>query len=370
MRKRTLMVMSLILLLCGGMAEAQAAATPFVALDSEDQFWFYNAPRAPRLLADNGPDIFHPQWDSAGQYLAFTRYHPVDNTSSLWVFDSRTGSVFQLAEGLTGGMPVTFTLDNAHILYGITGDRIDSTQPEETIDIYRIAPSPDAAPERIGSFRYGIGCGGGIETALSWAFAQETGTTPGWGFLTLVETPYGILHSGDCGGRDSALLDPNSGEDKPLPGDFHRISVSPDRTQVIGFTNDPGAPLWLIDLASFDSVPLTISQTVSDIAWGKDGAIFFSGPRNDDAHEWGIWKLELTNRRLTLLYRLQNTYRLSRLTMAGDDAAVYFSQIVQPTDFADDAPITVNLLRLDLQTRHAESIGSDVHQAAISPLAR
>jgi hypothetical protein len=318
-------------------------------------------------------------WDAEGRYLAFTRHDLASNTSRLLLFDAQANTLFPLADGLITGFPPAFTRDNSGLLYiSKTGsppeiaDELSDTQlqpsPEITGEIYRIQLQPAAIPELVGEFPYAIGCAGGITNSLSWAYAQETETTPGWGHLILAETPYGILHSESCSGRRTALLDPVTGEDRSLLTNLLRLFLSPDRSQAIAIQNDDDTPMVLIDLASGETAPLPVNQTIFDMVWYDNDTVFYSAQRGTEA-EWGIWKLELTAQRSGILYRARDTRLLARLTATADGSGLYFSQIVEPADTQHDTPITVNLLRLDLQTGAAETIGSDIHKATIHPSA-
>ncbi|MFW5772594.1 MAG: hypothetical protein ACOCZH_04645 [Phototrophicaceae bacterium] len=171
--------------------------------------------------------------------------------------------------------PPTFSADGSRVIYAIEspdaitqgGDGI----PRMPMRVVSQELRPDAPTEPLGTFDFGVGCGGGSPFPMDAIYNMEAGF--GGRALTLVRTEFGILHSLDCAGGGLGLLDLDTGESATLAADVSRVRLSPDGRQAAAVR---GGSLVIFNLANRDNRSIGVSVAPDQIAWGDNSTIFYS----------------------------------------------------------------------------------------------
>jgi hypothetical protein len=262
-----------------------------------------------------------------------------------------------------------------------------------------------------GTFKFGVGCGGGSPFSRDWRYTAETEGLGGF-HLVLNVTPFGLVHSMDCGGSQTGLLNLQTGEDVLL-GQLNRAAVSADRTKVAGITDLTGdrtdEQLVVVDLQTRVSTPLATSDTPDQVAWAATGSgeLFYSTRHMTDRTlpfdaggmqrilsvlgestpinlwEVSLHRFDLENTTDTELYRTV-AYAVGRMIPTPDGKDLIFSQIPNGEDWFRaiaegtldmSTPdweiqslnlVQVQLFRLPVAGGEAQLIGTDLNQAALN----
>jgi len=229
-------------------------------------------------------------WNPGGTKLAYI-LNDEQFQARVAVVDASGGDPVILNTGnLESGFPINWTPDG-QILYVGSGDFSDTSKPY-TVEIKRIAPDAGAAPESIGSFEMGTGCGGGSPFPADWEYWEDTGF--GGNALILQWTDYGILHSSVCAGGGLALYAPQGGQDTPLASD-NFLQPTPDKPQqqvsravlandgktLAAIRTTYAEPelqreLVLIDLSTREVKAVTTATAPDQLAWSPGGNLFYS----------------------------------------------------------------------------------------------
>jgi hypothetical protein len=262
-----------------------------------------------------------------------------------------------------------------------------------------------------GSFKFGVGCGGGSPYPRDWRYTAETEGLGGF-HLVLEVTPFGLVHSMNCAGSQTGLLNLQTGEDTAL-GQLNRAAVSADRTKVAGITDLTGdrtnERLVVVDLQTLASTQLATADTPDQVAWGATGSneLFYSARHMTDRTmqfdaeglrkimsvlgentrinfwEIGVHRFDLENNADAELYRT-DAYAVGRMIPTPDGKDVIFSQIPNGEDWfraiADgnldmsdpdryDQSVNlvqVELFRLPVSGGEPRLIGTDFNHAALN----
>jgi dipeptidyl aminopeptidase/acylaminoacyl peptidase len=266
-------------------AHAQAEVTSAFATVIDNELWIYPAEDDPvRVETGDIRGISSTDWSPDRSHLAYIAYNS-EFSPELFVYSVEQQSSFRLAEKVETGFPATFTQDGTRILYTQF-----STESQPENGIYKVdvisAPVFGRGPTiTAGTFDMGVGCGGGSNIPADWVYNAETEGFGGFS-LVLEETSFGIIHSAECGGSRTSLLNPETGEDTLISENFGRVKVSPDRTKAAGIElnvrveNDEvirESRLLIVDLATREISELAISHEPDQLAWSADGSkIFYS----------------------------------------------------------------------------------------------
>jgi len=269
---RLLLVMMLTLI-GGGLVSAQGDPPPLAAVTNE-QLTFYGFGGGPRVVAQEGGTPFtNLVWSPDGQHLAFLTYG--DGGGWRLMLTDRGGAPPVMLSSSASYMPPTFSADGSRVIYAIEspdaitqgGDGI----PRMPMRVVSQELRPDAPTEPLGTFDFGVGCGGGSPFPMDAIYNMEAGF--GGRALTLVRTEFGILHSLDCAGGGLGLLDLDTGESATLAADVSRVRLSPDGRQAAAVR---GGSLVIFNLANRDSRSIGVSVAPDQIAWGDNSTIFYS----------------------------------------------------------------------------------------------
>ena len=270
-------------------AGAQDAPIQFAAVQQVTPVLADTAGMVQPLPAPPGRDVFNMAWSDDGQLLAMVVYDE-DYGARLFVTGPGAEQVIELPTGaLEAGFGVAFTPEG-NILYAAEGQFPADFSGPPTVEIRQIAPDASATPITLGQFEHVVGCGGGSPIPADWQVWSESGF--GGSYLTLQWTPLGIVHSTSCSGGSSSILDPVTGEDRPLgptfdqsdmtsAGPITRLVVSPDGTKAAGVRfryegNQAISSLVLIDLASGEVTDVATAGQPDQLLWGRDGTIYYS----------------------------------------------------------------------------------------------
>jgi dipeptidyl aminopeptidase/acylaminoacyl peptidase len=242
---------------------------------------------------------FSLTWSPDGNLLAYIK-NDENFQSHVYVADVTTGATpIMLNTGaLISGSPITFSNDGQLIYIGQVED-VPDTEPPFMAEVKRIVPTADAQPETLGSFEFGIGCGGGASIPAFWKYWEEAGF--GGSGVILKMTDFGLLHSTNCSGLGLALLNLETGEDTPIgpgvdydptspDGPLGRAALSPDGQTLAALEShfvedEPTRPfafsLVMVDLATLAITDVTTTAEPDQVAWSKDGTtLFYSAQEN------------------------------------------------------------------------------------------
>lgn len=143
--------------------------------------------------------------------------------------------------------------------------------------IMQIAPQREAVPVRIGIVPAQDGCGGGSDLPADREHWREMDNLGG-SFLTLAETPDGILHVLSCTGTTPVLLNTTTGENTLFSFQSLRVSrvrLSPDETQfaAAASASEEYFPRQLL-IHNLDSSETRLTQVqgvLEQLIWSRNG---------------------------------------------------------------------------------------------------
>lgn len=409
-----------------GAVRAQDAGQPFAAV-TENSLSVYGINPDPISIsnpANNG--IFSVVWSPDGSKLAYI-LNDTNFQANLMVADITDSPivtpVMLQTGGLESGFPISFT-DDGNLIYVAR-----ATAPANPPDAYRaeirqIAPDANAQPQTLGSIAFQSGCGGGSPIPGDWRYWEETGF--GGNYLTLKLTDFGLLHSTNCTGTGLALLDPQSGTDKPVGPDtaqlqnategYGRVTLSPDGKSLAGLyttSSDTGGnrTLRVIDLATLEAADVKTVGVPEQIAWGIDGTLFYttqtvgasliegltdeqrqklrdSGFTDYDPHTllMAIHHVNPSTGDDQVVYQAE-AYQIGRMAVTADGGSLIFSQIanldawihaigdgslnpMQDTNgAAQRALVPISLYKLPLDGGDAIKLGDNLSQFVLQPIA-
>lgn len=290
-RVRTITFIIIVLLMGVFIVAAQDVGQPFTAVQ-DGNIYIYGVGDSP-VLVNNPPNkgFGTINWNPDGTKLTYIMYDEQYRTV-LMVADTSGTATMLNAGDLEAGFPASFAADG-NILYVQQGVFPNDVNTPYQVLINQIAPTADAQPQTLGQFNFVVGCGGGSLLPSDWQYWGESGF--GGNFLTLELTPSGLIHSTACSGLGLAVLDLNSGEDKPLgdtvipggpnafssTGGIGRAVLSPDGAQLAAIHVEYAEPqliqtLVTIDLASGTVTTVTTADSPDQVTWGTDGTLFYS----------------------------------------------------------------------------------------------
>jgi hypothetical protein len=295
MRKQRLWLLLLaagLFVLAAGLVRAQDVGTkemPYAAI-VDGKLTLFGVADAPVTVQTpaNYQDYFSLAWSPDGSKLAFLQQNDQFQTK-LMVTDA-TGKVMPLdAASLESGFPITFSPDG-YVIYIGQGDNSQINQNQQyTVTVNRIRPEAGAAPEKISQFASAVGCGGGSPIPADWQYWGETGF--GGNTMTLAWTPYGLLHSNSCSGGSLALLNLQSGEDKPIgpqqtlnqgvSDTLGRVAVAPDGKRFAAVRTKYAEPTpirsaVLVNLETLNITDMATTGAPDQLAWNIGDTLFYS----------------------------------------------------------------------------------------------
>ncbi len=277
--------------LVGMSVHAQGAAPAFAAVkDGNIVIMSANAPVTITNPANKG--ILSLEWNPGATKLAYILYDD-QFEPHIAVADASGQSAPVLLETgkLEAGFPVSWTPDGQIMFVGSGELPTDASQPYK-VDIKRMAPEAGAAPEVIGTFVHGVGCGGGSPYPADGEYWEDAGF--GGNAVVLRYTDYGILHSSTCSGGGLALYAPQGGQDTPLAGDTLLTPQPGTPQQQVArpvLANDgktlaavrstyaeplPNYSLVLIDLSTQQLTEVKTAEPPDQLVWSPGGDLFYS----------------------------------------------------------------------------------------------
>jgi dipeptidyl aminopeptidase/acylaminoacyl peptidase len=391
-------------------AFAQEAPMPPLAVVQNNSVWLYGFSDQPQLITGGAArDYSNLVWSPDGAFLAFIardeNYNP-----NLMLYDRMTGSLIPVSSDIADGFSVQFTYDSSQLVF-VKDDPNSQPGPDYMMDFFTYNLVPGATPVQTGMFKFGVGCGGRSPFSRDWRYTAETEGLGGF-HLVLNVTPFGLVHSMDCGGSQTGLLNLQTGEDVLL-GQLDRAAVSADRTKVAGITDLTGdrtnEQLVVVDLQTRVSTPLATSDTPDQVAWAATGSseLFYSTRHMTDRTlpfdaggmqrilsvlgestpinlwEVSLHRFDVENTTDTELYRTV-AYAVGRMIPTPDGKDLIFSQIpngenwfralakgtldMSTPDWEVQSLnlVQVQLFRLPVAGGEAQLIGTDLNQAALN----
>jgi hypothetical protein len=275
--KRVLFVVVIMACVFGLPVSAQGSTLSFAALTGGaiHVYGMGDAPvpvTLPEGMALNSPVM---AWSPDGSTLAFTASPAQpDGGSYLMVASAPDWTATQVADQVQTPFPISFTPEG-DILYARRTDQFVQAEGPggQMVEIMQVTPG--AAPTMVGSFEWGVGCGGGSSIPAHWLYWEETGSGPGGSPLALAQTPYGIVHSTNCTGRGTAILDPATGADTVIHAELGWVSVAPDGSQMVGInkqyvqdTNSWTGELMLVNLTNLVTAVTSSLANPDQVVWG------------------------------------------------------------------------------------------------------
>jgi hypothetical protein len=387
---------------------------PFAAV-TQDQVILYGLSDTPQAITAPGQfsNYFDLAWSPDGNTLALV-VSDADFNSPLLVSDRAGSPPITLVSKVISAFPLSFTADG-QILYAVdTGEFIQ--RPDQPggvlVNVFSSAPTVGATPTLVGRFEWIVGCGGGSSIPAHWRYWEEAKTGPGGSSLILALTPFGLVHSMNCTGVGTALLNPATDADVELGEQLGWARVSPDGTKVVGISREnayaESGQLVVVDLATQTTTALpTAAPVVPDlVTWGADGSsVFYSAiqkvsdvpgtpegqqklaeaigylePTTLPVNEAAIHRLNLSDNADTQIYA-GDAFAVGRMIALPGGNALLFSLIPNVDDWvagivdgtieawAEDTPqryFQVELYYLDLASGAASLIGQDLSQVAFN----
>ncbi|WP_119069075.1 hypothetical protein [Aggregatilinea lenta] len=414
MRTRfVILLAALALLVPFATASAQGGPSyPLAAISGGNVYLFGFGDAPIQVTGTPAQNTLSMAWSPSGQYLAFTRWDE-NYALVLWLYDQQAGGApVQVASGLTSGLPVTFSADN-QLVYAVDTGQFEQSEvgPGGSItDVYTFDPAT-GTPQQIGTFTFGVGCGGGSSSPADWRYWAEAGTGPGIAHAVFALTPEGLVYSMRCTGSGVALLNMQSGASTVLSDTMGNAVVSPDGMRVAGVAD---GQLAVIDLATGQSTPVASQPGTDQVAWGADGTSLFYSTRQETGRTLpatpdeqqqlaqalgasdpsmlefpvmtvGLYQVALADGTESTLY-ISEAYAIGRILPTPDGAAVLFSEIpnldlwvqqvisgqINPTadvgqQQLDTVPVT--LFALSLVDGSVTAVGTDLNQAVLNTAA-
>lgn len=273
--------------------------TPFgYAAVVDNQLWVYTAEgEALEIDTEGARFISDPVFSEDGTLLAYIIFDE-NYESQLRVANVADGTTQEIVSKIEAGFPVSFQADN-NILYAKYSEEVDPTNEVYRVDIWS-SPVDGGEPLLLGTFQQGVGCGGGSNIPADAVYFEETQGLGGF-HLILEETPYGILHSAECGGSIIALLDPATGEDHIISENFTRTALSPDRSKIAGIELNARMEgdnyiretrLLVADLATLEITELTTSTEPDQLTFSADSESVFYSTRIESGDFYEILSAE------------------------------------------------------------------------------
>ncbi len=414
MRRDTRLLLLLIVTLVLGtggalLLEAQKPDLPPLAAVSEHALWMYGQGDEPQpVTGAEDYSFFDLTWSPDGSALAYV----VGGATMprLWVVDRANTTQTRLATDLnTVGLPLNWTADG-QVLYAVADPDAPPQAAEDggllqTVNVYRIPPELDAQPTRITSIGLGTMCGGGVLFPTEARYYEEAGFIGNR--LILALTPYGLVHSTDCGGQGVALTDPATGETTVLDPTLSRAKLSPDGARLAGISE---GRLVVFDLPSMTQRLIDTTSTPDQVAWGAaDSNVIFYTTQEATGEQVPLTEDEMkafmansfftenppdmplyraTIHRLSLndasdeTILTQDAFAIGRMAVSPEGALV-FSVIPNLTDWArgvasgaisaEDPSLLFDafqteLWQLDLGSGQAERLAQGLSQFALNPV--
>jgi hypothetical protein len=399
-------------------AAAQTGTVPLLGGIRDGSVYLFGAAGTEPVQVFQGGDMAFPtqlKWTPDGQHLLFLATAPGAAGYQLMMANAAGGQAQPIADNLLY-MPVGF-LPDGRVVYLTPGEigpaQDESMLPQMSVSVYAQPLQAGVEPELIADIPFGTGCGGGSPFPMDAIYSMDAGFMGNE--LILQMTAQGLLHSVSCQGAGLALLDLETGETTGLGAGLARVAMAPDgmRFAALNYLQFPvQAELVTVDLATLEVTPIATSQTPDQLAWGADGAIYYSvreqlpeplavdpvqmqamvdagrlGPDSQvPRYRVALYRLDPSSGQETLLYETDTAWAIGRIFTTAD--SVYFSLIpgaqvwiegllTNPVDMqtregfmAEQSMVAPTLHRIPLTGSPAEPVVENIIAAIPQPAAQ
>ncbi|MBL8162534.1 MAG: PD40 domain-containing protein [Anaerolineae bacterium] len=277
-RKLIVLLLVMLLALFAGTAHAQASVPPFASVE-DGTLTLTDAEGNTRPVI-SAASFAYLAWNADHSQLAFIM-RDENFVASIGVVDAASGAVTLLnTPSLESGYNLSWLADGRILFAAINPASNPSETPGMKVDLFALEPQAGAQPQLLGTYDHGVGCGGGSNIPADWAYWSETAGFGGF-FLTLAETPYGIVHSMDCGGSTVGLFDPATGITTQIASNYAKVIVSPDGERLAGvelnYTDRSASRLLVYSLATQEFTEVATAGEPNQMAWSADGqSLYYS----------------------------------------------------------------------------------------------
>ena len=305
-----------------------------------------------------GPAVLDLAWSPDGRYLVYTIQGEGDNYE-LYLTDVAGSAPRLLSDDLYYPMPVTFSPAGTQVYFARPGTDAAPTENGVTVNVFAQDVAAESQAELVGTFMFGVGCGGGSPYPGDAVYSWEAGYMGRGSVFEM--TPYGLVYSVNCSGSGTALLDLQTGVSTELGANLSRVAASPDGERLVAVQDSAdgspvGGVLTVIDLATLTLTPLGTVAEPDQVAWGGANVIYYStraegglvvpGSDNDTfANDFGIPdgvpSFDLTVHRVDLTQTTDAEiwsgagWAVPRLYASPDGDALFFNLIPAGEDWVD-----------------------------------
>lgn len=231
----------------------------------------------PRVIAEGARSYGELVPSPDGSYLAFAAYDE-NFVRALNVYDRTTGEITPIAEGISSGVPFSFTQAN-ELVYAMDGDFLTDGDSAGKIELQvYVQPLPKTEAPTIIPVEFGVGCGGS-PLPTDQRYSSETYSLGG-NHLILALTPFGLVYSTDCQGINLAVRSLDGQSLSTFDG-MSRAVLSPDETRIaaIPFVRDEPSPLVvrILDLTTNSVMDIPVDAVPDQLAWNATGSgVYYS----------------------------------------------------------------------------------------------
>lgn len=211
-------------------------------------------------------------WNGDGSLLAFVQRSVSSDgeffiiSHDIIVVNFTTNVIYGLNVQASPAFPISF-LPDGRVMFAQEGGYPEGSTSSQIINVLAVAPDGEAQPEQIGSFLFGVGCGGGSSFPTDTLYWEEAGGFGGNG-LFLASTSAGIIHTPICTGQGVSLLSPD-GNSVALNAEITRAKLSQDGNRLVGIA---GQDILVYDLMTQTEQRIDIESVPNQVAWGTSGS--------------------------------------------------------------------------------------------------
>lgn len=306
MNHKSLILIASILLLLAAPAAASAQTTPVpqLAYIKEGNVWLHygDGVTPDRALTNDAVQAYGsaafppyydigyemPTWSPGGKWLAFVGNR--QGTRTLYVADVTAPEILiePVATDVATAHPPAWRDANT-LTYAATTNQMQENAIYQDIRAVDVQ-APEFQPVTLGTYPFGVGCGGGTNIPSQMLYWRETASLGG-NFITFAWSGTLVVHSTNCTGSGVAAFDVNTQTDTIISEELSRAKVSPSRTLLAGIlppTPEGDSRIEIYNLANLGAAPTQIvasdipGTTAAQLAWDEDTDLYYSLQQFED----------------------------------------------------------------------------------------